>query len=321
MKIDTKPSLPPATCTVFNVIRLLSGCVAHIIVAATSRCGRTTIARQARVVAALNKIGTFKASLSKATLTLALAVGWALDAVAITIRDDVPVAQYNNLATANAFQAAGFVGDAGLSGVFCSGTLLTPTLFLTAAHCVDGNRDGTLDFAANTIVVGFDVNLPVTLPANNVLNISVHPRWALPTDGSVAVQSDLAVFQLAAPFPGITPASISLSNPLGHVATMIGYGGQSNGLGQALSGANDRLGAQNRIDQNTPDTIVPLLLADFDAPDGSQNSIDAGGAFPLGLEGLIAGGDSGGPLFVEFGGQQLLAGVASRTIGSGNIAP
>lgn len=242
------------------------------------------------------EIKRLKSTLMTATCAVALSVGWVSDAAAIFIRDDVAVGSYNGLAADVRFQAAGYLGTAGGSGSFCSGTLIGASTFLTAAHCVDYNFDFILDDTPGTLVVGFDVNFPLSLPSYNVLSISIHPGW------NGAPQYDLALIELTAAILGITPAIISLHDPIGQLGTMIGYGVQRNGLGVALIGANSRLGAQNIINQSGPD-----IQTDFDHPNGTTNSF--GDVFPVALEGTTAPGDSGGPLFAVYGGNDVIVGV------------
>ena len=224
--------------------------------------------------------------------TCAMTLAWTSDTMAIFIRHDVPVAHYSALATRAEFQAAGYLGIPGSGGSSCSGTLVAPDKFLTAAHCIDGDFNGVPDRAANMLVVGFDVNFPAGgLPAHNVSDQFIHPNWGL-LGGAPAIVFDVAVLELAAPIVGITPATISLADPLGQLGTMIGYGAQGDGLGNALIGANSRLGAQNILDERS----LPLIITDFDNPNGTTNTF--GDAFPVALEGSACFGDSGGPLYV-----------------------
>jgi hypothetical protein len=62
-------------------------------------------------------------------------------------------------------------------------------------------------------------------------------------------------------------------------------------------------------------TISPngtILLSDFDSPGDANNSLGSGSSpTPLDLEGMVAPGDSGGPVFIEEGGIWYIAGVHS----------
>lgn len=246
------------------------------------------------------EIKRLKSALVIMTFAIAMIMGCISDAVAIFIRDDVPATSYNTLATQARFQAAGYLGYANDVLFFCSGTLITPVSFLTAAHCLDPDADGIHEQMAENLVVGFDIHFPENgFPANNISSFSINPNW-VSSNGSLIF--DLAVLELTAPIVGIIPASISLRDPLGQLGTMIGYGDQRNGLGNFLIGANNKLGAQNIIDQSGLG-----IRTDFDKPDCSTNSY--GSCFPVSLEGTTSAGDSGGPLFVNFERQELLVGV------------
>jgi hypothetical protein len=228
---------------------------------------------------------------------MALITGWTVEAMAIFVRDDVAVANYNNLATQPQYQAAGYIRDLGSTLLsFCSGTLVTPTVFLTAAHCVDSDVNHFSDVPPTDLFVGFDVNIPAAPTTSNVASVSIHELW----DGTAL--HDLAKLHLMAPLGGITPATLTTQNPFSLLGTMIGYGQQGNGLGAALVGANNRLGARNIIDG----TLFPVQT-DFDRPNGTTSSF--GGNFPVALEGSPCFGDSGGPLFVAFGGNEMVVGV------------
>jgi secreted trypsin-like serine protease len=99
--------------------------------------------------------------------------------------------------------------------LYCSGTLIAPTVFLTAAHCAeDGERVGvTVDSAyeaGDTVHFG-------TLEADPLYShVASDPH-------------DLAVVVFAEPVPGITPATLPAADSLSDLSrrqafTSVGYG-------------------------------------------------------------------------------------------------
>lgn len=94
----------------------------------------------------------------------------------------------------------------GTSAFFCTGTLITPTHVLTAAHCVDGTRT-----AAQVEVVVGDTDLRNANDPAEVRRASrlvLHPKWS----GKIGSANDVAVVELVAPSTiaparlGVTPA-------------------------------------------------------------------------------------------------------------------
>jgi hypothetical protein len=101
----------------------------------------------------------------------------------------------------------------------CSGTLISPTVFLTAAHCDDGvtrmqvTFDTSYDRATGTAYWG-------TWHADPLFN------------QSTSDPHDIAVVVFDAPIPGITPARLPAANSLDNLPknqqfTSVGYGAQS----------------------------------------------------------------------------------------------
>jgi hypothetical protein len=89
--------------------------------------------------------------------------------------------------------------------IICSGTLVTPRVFLTAGHCTDfminslGQTDAYVTFDPN-----FGTNADhsiTTTPYHGTLH--EHPDWHAP------YQHDVALVLLDAPVSGITPARVA----------------------------------------------------------------------------------------------------------------
>jgi hypothetical protein len=118
-----------------------------------------------------------------------------------------PALAITNGAPDTAHPAVGLlVADGGATPV-CSGTLVAPTVFLTAGHCVLGHD-------ASTLAVRFDNGL---VPATGAVIAPGYPKT-----------SDVAIVQLARP-AGVAPAAIARSATLDRIAkgaslTAVGYG-------------------------------------------------------------------------------------------------
>jgi hypothetical protein len=98
--------------------------------------------------------------------------------------------------------------------LYCSGTLISPTVFLTAAHCAEGDRVG----------VTFD---PAYQQGDPVTYGTWHADPAY--DQAQSDPHDIAVVVFPKPVKGITPARLpaagSLANlPAGQTFTSVGYG-------------------------------------------------------------------------------------------------
>jgi hypothetical protein len=143
--------------------------------------------------------------------------------------------------------------------------------------------------------------------SSNVASLVLNPLFDI---NNMQPTYDLALLTLAAPFGGVVPAALYAGDPLGLMATILGYGLQGTGVSNGLPGAPARLAAQNVIDVVATDA----LEYDFDSPTGSPNFLGSPAALPL--EGTTATGDSGGPLFVSLGGTPYLVGTLFGGIGN-----
>ena len=220
---------------------------------------------------------------------LGLVAGIVAESSAISIRHDVPEQDYFDLAAQ--FPAAGSVRL--LNGLWCSGSLVAPNKVLTAAHCTTGVSAGQLSFR-----LGADVaNSGTSTHVRSVSAVSVNPNYTGNEFG------DLSVLTLASPINDVTPLPISLQDPTGMAGTMLGYGYHGNGITFNSASDNLKRAAQNTINIATGTTV----RTDFDHPNGSTSTYSP--ATALSLEGTTAGGDSGGPLTVDFGQGEVIVGV------------
>lgn len=171
---------------------------------------------------------------------------------------------------------------------FCTGTLIAPTVVLTAAHCIDGS--------AAQVVLGTN-------------------SYARPQDGeTIQVKSqkaypngldsfDVGVIVLQTP-SAITPrpiaagwASLAIKN--GAMATVAGYGAIDRD-------SNDYIPDMQEVD-------LPITDADCTNSDGCNQAARPAGELGAGGNGIdTCEGDSGGPLFVTGDLGTFLGGVTSR---------
>jgi hypothetical protein len=174
--------------------------------------------------------------------------------------------------------------------LFCSGTLIGCSTFVTAAHCVcelDGaacqSGPGAPNPAEWLVFFQHAGFVPVE-------SIEVPAGYDFPAD-------DVAVVRLATPVSGITPSPLAAQDPAtGSGGTIVGFG--------LSSGSADDYGLKQRGQVTTSacsgDLPDDLVCWDFEGPLG-----------PPGTNSNTCNGDSGGPLFADAGGGPLLAGITS----------
>jgi secreted trypsin-like serine protease len=167
--------------------------------------------------------------------------------------------------------------------VICSGTLIAPTIFLTAAHCVDDGAE---------MWVSFDqaITEPVTRQTNTILSgiAHAHPDFACCGANDTF---DIAVIVLDKPVRGITPASLPTLNQLGEMTSQelqaatfvaVGYGT----VRETQQGGHQPLffDAQRRFAEQTANSLSGAWFT----LSMNQATGDGGTCF----------GDSGGPHFL-----------------------
>ncbi len=179
-------------------------------------------------------------------------------------------------------------------GGLCSGTLISPDVIITAAHCARGYSP-----SAFTIHFGADVNSATT---RRISEVWVHPGYIAHSDGTTT--NDIAMLRLdSAPPSGVTPIPC-LPHSIGVNQSDVGNPMEYVGFGQTENqSVGVKLTVMNNLDwictQPGGCTVGPGYPA-------SQNTIcedmDPGGP---------CSGDSGGPAFLVRNGREYVAGLTS----------
>ena len=217
---------------------------------------------------------------------------------------------YGFIDSTNIYSNVGaFIVKSGTTGeIFplCSGTLITPNVFLTASHCTDFFTQ-ELAPQGYTAYVSLDQSIPfgdLTSGATNLLTVShvvtnpnLNRRQSDPGDiGALILQSNVQ---------GVTPATLptcglldqlSVQNGLkGAIFTPVGYGVQNRVVGGGVPFFQDL-------------NPVPRMYAfsEFNALNPGYVRLSQN---PAKGNGGTCFGDSGGPNFLTVNGQQILAAI------------
>jgi hypothetical protein len=173
---------------------------------------------------------------------------------------------------------------------YCSGTLIGCATFVTAAHCVCDATGGACQSGPAAPAPGDWLVFFQHAGFFEVQSIAVEPSYDFPSH-------DVAVLKLAVPVRGIAPTPLAATEPL------VGTEGLIVGFGQSGGGEGDYgLKQRGNVVTAACESELPagLVCWDFENPQG-----------PPGSNSNTCNGDSGGPLFVDVGGVESLAGITS----------
>ncbi len=271
-----------------------------------------------------------------------------LVADALIIRDDVPDANYRDLAMNDGYPAGEDYPDFSPVGALYtpstddwgSAVMITSQWALTAAHVLREQKSDVVDVTKIQLNFGADLRNPTA--SYQISAAYLHPAWTAALDNDAPLQQvfgagvDIALVKLTSPVTGMTPASYNeVTTSLGEPMYFSGYGDFGNGLTGPTTDDGLKRAGQNVVDRvlvNLTNTFAPeyqgsLLAFDFDNPQGTSNSLDGIPNPPVGpivgngtsdptatpLEADSSSGDSGGPLFIfdEDDGEWLVAGISS----------
>ncbi len=172
----------------------------------------------------------------------------------------------------------------------CTGTLITPTVVLTAAHCIDPRLGGDA-------LVGFTLAHDTVAAAPTMTAVSRkvgHPQFDLDADLGPGLSQwfDIGVVFLAAPITEVAP--IKLPRPVDRVGLVAGADVAIVGYGRT---SNDSDESGVKFDAITK--LVSLVDAELQIGGGQDQPQNCHG-------------DSGGPGLTELAGQRVV-GVVSRS--------
>ena len=188
---------------------------------------------------------------------------------------------------------------------FCTGTVISPTHVLTAAHCAVAFDPTRLTVLANRPRIG-DNGVGESLGVTTV---------AIPPDFGVPPLHDVAVLTLSGPTSAPPVALADSSEDAATTGTGALLGAAGFGQRNPFIFGRPRIGILTEVEQRVKGSCQKLLGATF-FPDSLLCAIGSRITSRLPVHRGVCFGDSGGPLIAGAAGGPRLVGVASEVSGA-----